>query len=119
MIMRMVRVRRMKRFTGMIPFLLVLAVLFYLPPLVMVNMGIVLLPFLGIMLAVCFFCALIYGILRPFGSFVFALLAGLIFLPSAFIFYAGAWIYAIIYALASLIGGVFGTQIVKLRKKPQ
>lgn len=79
MIMRMVRVRKMKRFTGMLPFLLVLAVLFYLPPLVMVNMGIVLLPFLGIMLAVCFFCALIYGILRPFGSFVFALLAGLIF----------------------------------------
>lgn len=79
----------------------------------------VLLPFLGILLALCFFCSLIYGILRPFGSFVFALLAGVIFLPSAFLFYEGAWIYTFIYALACLIGGVFGTQIVKLRKKPE
>jgi hypothetical protein len=108
----------MERLKGMLPFLLVLLVLFYLPPLILLSMNMALLGFLGILLAVCFLCSLVYGILHPFGSFVFAVLAGLLFLPSAYLFYSQAWVYAAIYALACLAGGVTGTQVTKLRKKP-
>ncbi|WP_242953574.1 hypothetical protein [Clostridium merdae] len=106
----------MKRFTGMLPFLLVMAVLYYAFPFALLQLGMAVLPKIGIMIIVSFLCSLIYSVFRPFGSFLFALLSGLIFLPSAFLYYEGAWIYTFVFAITCLIGGVFGTQIIKLRK---
>lgn len=93
-----------KRRIALIPYVLVLAVDFYLLPLLMGNTGMAMLLMLFVMPLAAFITALAHGMRRGF-SLLLPAAAFLLFLPTVFIYYnASAWVYAIAYAGIVLAG---------------
>lgn len=81
-----------------------LAADFYLLPLLIQDTGSAMLPLLVVMPLLTLITGLVYGLRHGF-SFLPALLAGVLFLPSLFLYYnASAWVYAPLYALITLLG---------------
>ena len=97
------------------PYLIILAMDFYLLPLFMQNTGAAMLGMLCIMPLIAFITAMVYGIRRGFNLWL-AILAGIMFLPTVFIYYnSSAWIYAPLYAVIVLLGNGAGRVFYKQR----
>lgn len=100
-----------RKLTAMIPYLIVLAVLFYAVPLLIRDTGSAMLLMALVIPLLTLICAAVYGKRQGFHP-LFALITAVLFTPTVFIFYnSSAWIYIVIYAGISLggngIGGAF------------
>lgn len=90
------------------PYLLVLAVDFYLLPLLAQNTGAAMLLMLCVMPLVALVIGVAYGLRRGFSIWL-AVIALLLFIPTIFIYYnASAWVYPLFYALLVLVGNLIG-----------
>ena len=93
---------------ALLPYVLALAVNFYLLPLLMGDTGAAMLLILCVMPLAAFVTALIYGMHRGFSPLL-SLAAFVLFLPTVFLYYnASAWVYAAAYALIVLAGNGVG-----------
>lgn len=93
---------------NMLPYLLFLTIDFYLLPFLGQNTGVAMLIMLCVMPLLAFVAAVIYGVRRGF-CLLFPLLAGLLFVPTIFIYYnSSAWVYVLFYALVVLAGNGVG-----------
>lgn len=87
-------------------FYFVLALDFYILPLLIRNTGSAMIFMLIIIPVVCFITSVIYGFKNEF-NFWYAPIAAVIFIPTIFLFYnSSAWFYAVIYGVISLIGNL-------------
>lgn len=98
-----------------LPYLLTLVLDFYLLPCLIRNTGSAMLFMLAVMPLVAFSTAAVYGVRHGFW-FPLSLAAGLLFLPSVFLFYnASAWGYCLFYAGAVLAGNGAGRTFFRRR----
>ena len=87
---------------------IILAISFYVFPLIVKNTGIAMLVMLIAIPAICFGFSVIYGIRNGF-HWWYALVVAALFFPTIFIFYnSSAWIYVVAYAVISLVGNLVG-----------
>ena len=92
----------------MLPYLIVLAVDFYLLPVAAQNTGAAMLLMLCVMPLVALVIGVAYGLRRGFSIWL-AVIALLLFIPTIFIYYnASAWVYPLFYALLVLVGNLIG-----------
>lgn len=106
----------MEKYKKMIPYLLVNAADFYLLPFLIWDTGSAMVLMLGVMPFICFFCSAFYGYRNTFQP-LFALFTAVLFAPSIFIFYnESAWVYAIVYGAAALLGDAAGFLLHRLMK---
>lgn len=97
------------------PYTFVLAVDFYLLPLLMKNTGVAMLMMLCVIPLIAFMCSIIYGIRQGF-DILLAIIAAIIFAPTIFIYYnESAWIYTVIYGIIALLGTGIGRIFYKKR----
>lgn len=95
------------------PYLLPIFIAYYLLPFLIRDTGSGMAILLVIIPIVCAISSFIHGTKSGF-DVVFALLAGVLFIPSIFIYYnSSAWVYTIIYGVISLIGNFIGSKISK------
>ena len=93
---------------NMLPYLIVLAVDFYLLPFAAQNTGAAMLLMLCVMPLVAIVTGVAYGLRRGFSIWL-AVIALLLFIPTIFIYYnASAWVYPLFYALLVLVGNLIG-----------
>lgn len=87
-------------------FYCILAVNFYILPLLMRDTGSAMILMLMVMPVICFITAIMYGIKNKF-NFWYALIVAVIFIPTIFLFYnSTAWVYVIAYSVISLLGNL-------------
>ena len=97
-----------KKILTLIPYITILAIIFYLLPLVVKNTAFAMLMMLIIMPVLTFVCTVIYGMRHGF-DFILPILAIILFTPTIFIFYnLSAWIYIVVYAVIAFIGNGIG-----------
>lgn len=97
-----------EKLTGLVPYLIVWGIDFYLLPILMVDTGIAILLMLCVMPLVAFIAGLVYGMRRGF-SVLPAVTAAVLFFPTIFIFYnTTAWPYTLNYGIAVLLGTGLG-----------
>lgn len=93
---------------NIMPYLLILAIDFYLPPVLMRNTGLAMLLMLCIMPFIAFITAIIVGIRQGFNLWL-TIAATILFIPTVFIHYnASAWVYAPVYGVIVLFGNLLG-----------
>lgn len=98
----------MQKVKEVIPYLLILAIDFYVLPLFIKDTGSGIIMLLIIMPLICLINAVVYGIKQGFHMQI-ALFAGILFIPSIFIYYnSSAWVYALGYAFMALLGNTAG-----------
>lgn len=103
------------KWISLVPYIIVLAVDFYLLPCLINDTGIAMLMILCVMPLIAFICSVIYGIRQGFGGLL-PIVAAILFAPTIFIYYnESAWIYVIIYGFVTLIGNGVGRIFYKKR----
>ena len=104
-----------KKLAVLIPYAIVLAINFYLLPLLVKNTGIAMLMMLCIIPLITFVCSIVYGVRQGF-DLLLPITAVLLFAPTIFIFYnESAWVYVIIYGGIALVGNAIGRIFYKKR----
>lgn len=104
-----------RKILNLIPYIIALAINFYLLPLVVKNTGMAMLMMLFVIPLIAFICALIYGVRQGF-DFVLPIIATILFAPTIFIYYnSSAWVYIIAYAVIAFIGNGIGRIFYKKR----
>lgn len=94
-----------------LPYILILAINFYLLPYFAKNTGAAMVLMLCLMPLITLGSAIIYGI-RNGVSPILPILTCFLFLPTVFIYYnSSAWIYAVIYAVIALAGMAIGKSL--------
>jgi hypothetical protein len=98
----------MNEIKKMIPYLLAIAVSFYLLPLLGNSTGEFMVLMLVIMPLTCFAISSLYGFKNGW-NLIFPIAAGLLFIPAIFIhFNSSAWVYVVGYSVISLAGVFVG-----------
>ncbi len=97
-----------RKCVGLLPYIAVLAVDFYLLPFLMKDTGTAMLLLLVVMPLAAFVTAVVYG-LRNGVSLLLPLAAVVLFIPTIFIHYnSSAWVYAVVYMAVVLAGTGLG-----------
>ena len=97
-----------KRLWILLPYILVLAVDFYLLPLLVRDTGTAMLFMLLVMPFTAFACALICSARHGF-VWPLPVITAVLFAPSLFLYYnASAWVYIPTYAVVVLVGNMIG-----------
>lgn len=97
-----------KKIVSFVPYAAVLAIAYYLLPLIVKNTGMAMIIMLFILPFITLAVSVIYGIRHGF-SLLIPIISVLLFAPTIFIFYnSSAWIYIMIYAVISLLGNMIG-----------
>ncbi|WP_195282132.1 hypothetical protein [Harryflintia acetispora] len=100
----------------MLPFLLAMAIDFYILPLLIRDTGSAMLLMLVVIPLLCFACAAAYGGRHGFHP-LFALAVAVLFVPSIFLYYnPSAWMYSVGYGIVSLLGNALGSLFYKRPK---
>lgn len=97
-----------KKIIPYVIYAVVLALAFYLLPLLIQDTGSAMFVLLLVAPALTFIASLIFGVRQGF-SVILPLLVAVLFVPTLFIFYnESAWVYIIAYAVVALIGNAIG-----------
>lgn len=112
-----------KKCCTIIAYLIVLAVIDYVFPLLIRDTGSGMFLMLLVMPLLTLLNAVIYGIMQGFHPWI-AVITAIFFVPAIFLFYnTSAWIYIVIYAVIALagngLGSAFHKPCTKERKVPQ
>ena len=106
----------MKKLIGMIPYLAVIMLDFYLLPLLIRDTGSAMLMLLIVVPLICFVCSLVYGIKNSF-CLAYAIAVAILFIPTILIFYnSTTWVYIFGYGAIALAGNAIGMVFIKERK---
>jgi len=106
----------MKKLRGMIPYLAVIMLDFYLFPFLIRDTGSAMLMLLVVVPLICFVCSLVYGIKNSF-YLAYAIVVAILFIPTILIFYnSTAWVYIFGYGAIALAGNAIGMVFSKRRK---
>lgn len=98
----------MDKIKKMLPFLIVMALDFYILPFLIRDTGTAMIMLMVVMPLICLVCAAIYGAKYSF-NLLFCVLVTILFVPSIFIFYnSSAWIYVVYYGIVGIIGNTIG-----------
>lgn len=93
---------------NIMPYLLILAIDFYLLPVLIRNTGLAMLLMLCIIPFIAFITAIIVGIRQGFNLWL-TIAATILFIPTIFIHYnISAWVYAPVYGMIVLFGNLLG-----------
>lgn len=97
-----------KKLSALLPYVITLAIIFYVLPLLIKNTSIGMFMLLLVIPLLTLICAVIYGVRQGF-DFLLPVAATILFAPTIFIFYnASAWVYIIAYSVVALIGNGIG-----------
>ena len=97
-----------KKFFGLIPYAAVLALNYYVVPLLIRDTGSAIFVLLMGIPLITFLCAVGYGARRGFDGLL-PVAAAVLFVPTLFLYYnASAWIYTVVYAAVALAGNGIG-----------
>lgn len=97
-----------KRLLGLIPYLGIMFVLFYLLPVLVIDTGSAMLMLLIVIPIITFICSVIYGVRNGF-NIVFPIATMILFTPTIIIFYnLSAWVYIVAYGGIVLVGNGIG-----------
>lgn len=106
----------MKKIKAMLPYLCVIALDFYLLPLLIKDTKTAMIMLLGIVPVICFVCSIIYGIKNSFYT-LYTIFVAILFIPSIFIFYnSTAWVYIVGFGIIALAGNAIGMIFFKRSK---
>ena len=98
----------MQALKKMLPYWAIALAGFYALPLAIKDMGTAMLVLFAALPAICFVCALVYGMKNGF-HIVFPVVVALLFVPTIFIHYnSTAWVYTIAYFVISFAGNLVG-----------
>lgn len=102
----------MNKYTkGFSPYILVLAITYYVLPMVIKNTGLAMIVLLGVIPMAIVTYSIIYGKNHGFNILYVALVAAM-FIPSIFIYYnSSASIYILVYGVLGLIGNYIGSKL--------
>lgn len=104
-----------KRLLALIPYVIALAINFYVLPFLIQDTGSGMFVMLIVIPVLTFICAVIYGVRQGF-DLLLPIIATILFAPTIFIFYnSSAWIYIIAYAIIALVGNGIGRIFYKKR----
>ena len=93
---------------GLIPYVIFLLLDYYALPLLIQDTGTAMLVLLVAVPMLCLICSVVCGVKQGF-SILYVALAGLLFIPSIFVFYnESAWVYVLFYAIIALVGNAVG-----------
>ena len=102
-----------KKLLKLLPYLIALAIDFYILPLIIKDTGSGILMMLIVIPLLDFLCAVIYGVRQGFDGLL-PMGAAVLFAPTIFIFYnETAWVYIIGYAVVAAIGNGIGRMFYK------
>lgn len=102
-----------KKLIPYVIYVLVLASVFYVLPLLIQDTGSGMFVLLLVFPALTFIASLVYGILRGF-DIVLPVAVAMLFIPTLFIFYnESAWVYIPAYSVIALIGNGFGRVFIR------
>lgn len=97
-----------KRFVSLVPYVIALAVNFYLLPCLIKDTGMAMVMMLCVIPLAAFVCGVICGGRKGFEPLL-TLLAMVLFFPTVFIYYnITAWVYVLIYGFIVLAGNSVG-----------
>ena len=97
-----------KKILALLPYVIVLAIIFYVLPLLIKDTGSGMFMLLLVIPLLTLICAVIYGVRQGF-DFLLPVTATILFAPTIFIFYnRSAWVYIIAYAVIALVGNGIG-----------
>lgn len=106
-----------KNILALLPYAIVLAIAFYVLPLLIKDTGMGMLMLLLVIPLLTLICAVVYGIRQGF-DFLLPVTATILFVPTIFIFYnTTAWVYIIVYAVIALVGNGIGRVFHKTTEK--
>ena len=92
----------------MLPYLIILVLVFYLTPLLIVDSGSGIYILLLINPLICFVVSILYGIKHSF-HWLYAILVAILFVPTIFLYFnSSAWVYSIGYGIIALIANAIG-----------
>lgn len=107
----------MKKLKGMLPYIIVLLIDFYLLPLPMRDTGTAMLLLLVAIPLICLICSVIYGIKQGF-YWLYPTMAAVLFTPTIWMYYnTSAWVYIVAYAVIAVIGNLIGMLFYKQKKE--
>ncbi len=107
----------MKKIKEMIPYLIIYALSVYVLPLFGSSTGSYIVILLFLLPTVAFLLSYLYAINNK-RNFLFALLVGLIFIPSVYVYYnSSAWFYVGFYAVISGVGNIIGSIVTAEKHK--
>lgn len=97
-----------KRLLTLLPYVIILAIAFYVLPLLIKDTGSGMFMLLLVIPLLTLICAVIYGVRQRF-DFLLPLTTAILFSPTILIFYnASAWAYILAYAVIAIIGNGIG-----------
>ena len=98
----------MQTLKKMLPYWAIAIVGFYALPFVIRDLGTALLILFIALPALCFVCALVYGIKNGL-NIIFPIVIAILFVPSIFLHYnSTAWVYTIAYFIIAFVGNLIG-----------
>ena len=104
-----------RKLISLIPYIIALAINFYIFPLFIQDTGTGIFMLLFVLPIITFICGIIYGILQGF-DFILPVIVAILFAPTLFIFYnESAWVYIVAYAVAAFVGNGIGRIFYKKR----
>lgn len=97
-----------KKLLTLIPYVVVMAMTFYLLPLLLQDTGSAMFFMLLIIPLIILICSVVYGV-RQGLDLLFPIIAMILFAPTIIIFYnLSAWVYIIAYGVIVLVGCAIG-----------
>lgn len=96
------------------PFLVAVASIFYILPLLIFNTSMGIFILLYAMPALCFVCSIWYALKRPFTP-LWAIAVAVMFIPSAFLYFnSSALVYSPVFGVLAFLGNLTGKLMLKL-----
>lgn len=96
---------------------LIIAVLYYLLPLIMRDVVSAMLVLWFVFPLACLVCSLHHGIKRGFHWYFFIIVA-LLFVPAIYLYFNNsAWFYTLLYAVITLLGSLIGGIVCRPKKR--
>ncbi len=97
-----------KKVIAFVPYIIVLAINFYILPFLIKDTGLGMIMLLGVIPLITFITAVIYGVRQGF-NILFTVITAILFAPTIYIHYnETAWVYIIAYAIIALVGNAIG-----------
>lgn len=98
----------MKKYLRILVYYLLMAINFYVFPLLIQDTGSGIILLMGVMPLICLIISIIYGIRKGF-NILYGIIVGIMFLPTVYIFLnESALIYCVIYGITAIIGNAVG-----------
>lgn len=96
-----------KRLLALLPYVIILAIAFYVLPLLIIDTGSAMFMLLLIIPLLTFICSVIFGVRQGF-DFLLTIAVIILFAPTIFYYNMSAWVYIIAYGVIAIVGNGIG-----------